>query len=337
MENVEQVQSIKAEISKQLQNKKALQRGVLWECNICQTVANMLGMNCFCDLEIIESLPIELERTLYKIQEKVGKPRYVYYKKGCTESVLYQCGSPTSVGDALLISGDTELILEIKNVPALFADKDLVYNEEGKLTITTELEQQYPYFIEPIKQFNKETTIFDDFGVNYRILETMTHQETSNIIDKIFLTTLVDIVLTTDKQDKLVAFTEKQMKTPNLIDYAKSEIRTTGKNHQKVFTPEYLDKVLLDKGISDINGICRISKENNKIIGLKKGRGTNKISRLKLNHCFFVPIKDVEESLDSYTFKKQKIKQSKSGISIHINLQKTKEEIISVLGISEED
>lgn len=62
-----------------------------------------------------------------------------------------------------------------------------------------------------------------------------------------------------------------------------------------------------------------------------QGRGRPDKTRFKLNECFFVKSEYIREQDGYYIFDRSKIFQSKSGISIHINVKYSKEELESLL------
>ena len=88
-----------------------------------------------------------------------------------------------------------------------------------------------------------------------------------------------------------------------------------------------------EKHIGIKNGIVTIYKANDSIIGKIHGRGKNKSSfdRLKIDNLFFVKARDVIEKSDRFEFNISSVKQSKSGISIHTNILKPKQELKTIL------
>ena len=72
-----------------------------------------------------------------------------------------------------------------------------------------------------------------------------------------------------------------------------------------------------------------MDKTNTSVIGFIQGRGTTKLTRFKLTNCFFVSNKDntLKDYTDHWEFALSDVSQCKSGISIHVNLSKSKSEI----------
>lgn len=153
----------KAEIDKQLRNEKALQPGVLSECVLLQTLSEILGCNRFLDCErvSISEMPLNLIDYIKPKAKTVCAARYIYYDDDCN-NVIVQYGDPTK-RDASVFIKKTEIVIELKEMPALMMDTDLLYDEYGKLINTEALTKReicYPY----IKKFNDSTSIFDILG-----------------------------------------------------------------------------------------------------------------------------------------------------------------------------
>jgi hypothetical protein len=325
----------RAEIEHQLNIRKGLQPGILNECVLLETLATYLGFRKFIDLETtaIADIPFEIRDNLNRIQTKAQTgcaARYAYYKKGDSGNMLFQYGNPRAIGDATLFMDDCEIILEIKDLPALIDDLDLVYDEDGKFIITEELKQEHPHFVAPIEEFNRSSDIFKTFGHNYPILRGNTLGEHTAYLEAVLNDPRMDGLITS-VDDELILIRKEDLNFccedgEYLLNLTGSEIRTLGKNHKKVFTPLYLNKVLEELDIKvDGDGMCVTSKINPKLEGLKKGRNTAGSTRLRLKNCFFLRVKELVDMHDDLLhFKKSAIQQSKAGISVHINIAKNK-------------
>ena len=331
------LKSVKSELNKQLKERKALQSGILFECVCAQTLASILGLNRTEDAEnlTLSNMPKEIKKFFYMMQEKAHTAcavRYVYYKKDDYSNILFQYGNPETTGDLTLVLNETPIIIEVKDVPALIQDKDLRYDENGKFIISEDIVNDAPNFIDKIKEFNNVTNVFEMLGHNYPILKSDSPEEKKKFIEE-FLNSDIDILMTSKSNKLVILKKEDLLKNTSdglpLLDISGSEIRTTGKNSLRhPFTPKYLNKVLSDSNIRiDADNICIVDKHNTKIIGYKKGRLTSKETRFKINQCFFVKKNCVEEYADCYKFKLTDINQCKSGISIHINIKKSKLQI----------
>lgn len=338
---IDKLKSGKSEIKKQIQEHKALQRGVLTECVIIQTLATILGLNKFYDLETesVSSIPKEIKANLDKVQDKAQSgcaARYVYYRCNDFENILFQYGNPTAIGDATALLYSNDIIIEIKDMPALLMDKDLEYDEEGHLIITDEIRKDFHDYISYIEEFNAKTTVFNELGHNYPILLNADISIKTKFILSYINSSFMDVLITNSSDDKLVVIRRDDLIRPLsdgqlVLSTEGSEIRMTGKNHKrKAFTPAYLKKTLISLGISiDSNDTCFVDKTNTSVIGFIQGRGTTKLTRFKLTNCFFVSNKDstLKDYTDHWEFALSDVSQCKSGISIHVNLSKSKSEI----------
>ncbi|MBE6782080.1 MAG: hypothetical protein E7540_05135 [Ruminococcaceae bacterium] len=85
------------------------------------------------------------------------------------------------------------------------------------------------------------------------------------------------------------------------------EIRPAGRNHYKVWTPNALNKFLLEKDAVINEDVVEISKKQ---VAERKARGGNrKVSGYKINPLFFVCCKDCAENNGVLTFKLSKVRQ----------------------------
>lgn len=331
---VGKLKSGKQEIEKQLTKQKALQPGILAECVFMQTLAKILELKSFIDLEevIYSKVPVEISPYIKDSADTICSARYVYYNKKDNNTLIIQYGNPKAE-DATAIIYTNKIIIEIKDMPALLMDTDLIYDEEGKFIIPPDMNSDYAKYIE---KFNKTTSVFEKFGTNYKLFDN-NENDRRNLLKQFFNSSNIDLIITSvgSKGDLIgIKASDIDYVFPDgspLIYTSGSEIRTTGKNaRNEAFTPIYLEKVLSDKEVIVKEGnICHINKNNNKILGKVHGRGKekNNITRLKINNAFFIRIKDITEFDEYYEFPKNKINQSKAGISLHIEIKKTKKEI----------
>lgn len=231
-----------------------------------------------------------------------------------------------------------ECKIEIKDMPALLMDKDLIYDENGKIIITDEIKNNYPEYVKYIQEFNSKTSMIDKMGSNYKLFDDGDTKAIGFV--KSFLDSSdIDIIMTATNKDELIGLTPKLIdytfsdNTP-LITVTGSEIRTTGKNSlANAFTPQYLNKILNEKDIAIENGMCRVKANSKKVIGWIHGRGKDKdtATRFKISNAFFVKSDDIIVEDGYVKFPKEKIRQSKGGISLHISVKHTKKEIGNVI------
>lgn len=325
------VNSIEKEIHKQFANEMGLQQGILSECNYIQTLAKLFGLNKCVDLDQTPAnqLPVSCTRYIRQGADKFSCSRYLYYSARNEDVFIFQYGNP-SAGDADIIFCGMKVYLEVKERSAKCGEFDLTYDEKGHLIYSKKIEEKYPDMIKLIDAFNEETTVFEQIGSNYNKFDP---EIVEAIISNYFNQPQIDLLISTDNNDKLIAVQSENINLvlPNgkkIISTDTSEIRTAGRNSGKVFTPGFLDKTLDDFDAIEIEpGKYMIENRNDRHVGFAKGRGKDEITRFKINHVFFVPVKQIEEDGEYVIFEKKDIKQLKASISMHISVSATKEEI----------
>lgn len=300
LEEIDKLKSGKDEIEKQLLLGKGLQPGVLFECVIIQSLAEHFDLD-----EYIVSDNIE--------------ERYIYYSDK-KDIKLIQMGSPTGT-DLSLVKDGQECLIEIKDTPALLRDKDLLYDDNGKMIIPKDLEE---CFKNVLLSFNEKHSITDIMGTNYVFAEE--DDEYLPLIKRTYEQKNIKYLLTSSNDELFfidVDSLDKKVNGKHIISLTGSEIRSVGKNSRvKPFAPIYLDKVIKDYGIEEKDEVLYISKTDNEVIGPVKGRGKSIYTRFKINNCFYIQYKNLEENESYYIIKKKDIRQSKSGVSFHISLNK---------------
>ena len=170
---VNRLKSGKDEIGKQLKAKKALQPGVLYECVVAQTCAKAMGLRNYVDLETtpISKTPKEAVKYIKESRYTACAARYAYYKKSDDSNAVVQYGNPAAGDMGIAINGQ-ECKIEIKDMPALLMDKDLIYDENGKIIITDEIKSNYPGYVKYIQEFNSKTSMIDKMGSNYKLFDS---------------------------------------------------------------------------------------------------------------------------------------------------------------------
>ena len=313
------LQAVKYEIDNRLKTKQALQPGIINECVICGAFAKYFGLPSFINLQTTPYADIPSHVREY-LNTK-NSPRYTFYKKSDISTIVAQHGNPNGSDAEIIIDGHI-IRCEIKDQTARLSEKDVTYDEDGKLIVTEDL-NELPIYVEAINVFNIEESILTCKG-NYKI--------DPSSIDIKQVAPNADMLITTLPEDNgILAIDVNNLdKTFDdgtfLLDVTGSEIRRTGKNATpKIFTPKYLEKSLKETKIEVNDDICRVYKNDNNIEGFVTGRGKSVVTRLKINAFFYVDIDNVTETDEYYEFPKNKIKQTKAGISVHIKINKSRE------------
>lgn len=328
-----------SEIKKKLRDNEALQPGIITECVIAQSLAKLMGLRSFHDFESggtsgIADIPkICLEIVRQKV-DTICAARYLYYNKNDPENFIIQYGNPKGSDISIIISLN-EIIIEVKDMPALLGDKDLKYDDEGKIILTDEI-RKIPVYVDLINDFNDKTSIIEQMGSNYKLLTINDNIEKRNqFFNEFFETSDIDILITM-KKDELIAIKKEDIfyifeDGVPLIITKNSEIRTTGKNNLPVFTEKYLNEILKEKNIKIVDGLCFVEKDNKEVKGYIKGRGKDVDTRYGINSSFFVKVEDIIKNDLFIVFPYKSIRQNKSGISVHIDIKKKKDEIKNAL------
>jgi hypothetical protein len=122
-----------------------------------------------------------------------------------------------------------------------------------------------------------------------------------------------DVICVEDKSGYLTMLPANQA---GMWANTRGEIRPAGRNHYKVFTPEFLKKSIIDLGGRVQDDLLQVPYSS--LVGAKKRGGTSEVNRLKLNPLLFVYAKDVTKSEDVATFALSKVRQLKPTISAHM-------------------
>lgn len=317
---LDKVPSISNYIDDQIRQHKALQPGILAECDFVHTLARILGCTEFRDAsDSAKSVPAFVLNKLPVVRinkDECVAARFFYYDKKDPEKVLIQYGNPEGK-DASVVFYVHEVVLEIKDMPAVYKDKDLYYDEAGFLIADDDILKNYPVYASLIDEFNNRTCVWNELGHNYPLDPKSVRGLLFNGKGSEF-----DLLLTA-KDDRLVVIRRQDLGADiggkSVVSTDHSEIRMTGKNGAKVFTPLSLKSELRAIGAYEHCGVWFVP-ENAGIMGLAKGRGKNEITRLKLTPSFYLKYKDVRHMNGHYNFDLADVKQSKCGISIHLDI-----------------
>ena len=329
---IDVLKSGKDEIVKQHAKQKGLQSGILSECLIAQTLADIHELEFYEDIET--NAPSSTLLSLVKdnkLEHLLGNTRYVYYSQQ-KEIIIFQCGNPNT-NDLHIHLKAGDVISEIKDIPALIQDIDLLYDNNGKLIIPDELRKQSPACAEVIERFNAETDVISSAGQNYQIGTSASDDLCRQIIKEFASNSNAEVLFLLVKNDLIAVLVDDIAKKFSngkpIFTFKQSEIRTTGKNARATpFAPKLVEDAIREYCEETSNpNILRIAKANDKVIGWKTGRGKKDKTRFKITEQIFVRTKDITETDDYYEFDKSKINQTKSSITVHLNFPHKKEDM----------
>lgn len=321
--NIKKVKSVKAEIERQFSIKKKLQVGTLCECVMAETIASLYNLNCFCDVfhTYIRDLPANI---LYRLRDDNNRIlcRYIYYNKDDLNTFIIQYGNPTRY-DTDLYLNNKKVKLEFKDRISRAGEKEVEYDENGKLVYSNEFAMENPEYIPLIELFNEYYNIVDLTG-NYKI---KSEDDRIAILKSYFENLGFEALVTIDNNSSLIAITKDCIKPDNnlkIISLEGSEIRRAGKNSYNVFTMN-----LLLKSIKKIDGVVESNTVKIPVNKMTDRINNGKVTGKKINHLFFVKIGKIKEKDGYYTFSLSDVKQLKPTICVHMQIISSKKELIT--------
>ena len=329
---ISKLKSGKYEIEKQYNQGKALQPGILSECNYIETLAKIFKLNKCLDFDRtpVNKVPIECRDYLKSGYQTFSAARYLYYNTKNPDIFIFQYGNPAN-GDAEIIINSNKVRIEFKERNAKAGEYDItgLYNDEGELLISDDFMMNTPEYIPLIEKFNKETNVIEQIGHNYNNFDDEIKVKS---IEKYFERHNIDVIISSTTDNDLVVLTPKCVKIElpdgrRIITTENSEIRTSGRNHTKIFTMGLFEKVLKDMEAIKISDNEYEVSLNNNLVEVVNGRGTSTPSRVKFNKVFFVDIKNAKIENNKITFNINNVKQLKPSISMHIKINANKDEL----------
>lgn len=337
-ENAEKVKGIsklksgKFEMEKQYNQSKALQPGILSECNYVETLAKVFNLNKCLDFDRtpMNKVPIECRNYLNSGYQTFSAARYLYYSPKNPDIFIFQYGNPAN-GDAEIIINGNKVRLEFKERNAKAGEYDItgLYDDKGKLLISDDFRKNTPEYIPFIEKFNSETNVIEQIGHNYNDFDDET--KISSVMEY-FARHDIDAIISSTSDNELVVLTPECVKIElpdgrRIITTENSEIRTSGRNHRKIFTKDLFMKVLNQMNATEISiNKYEVSLDND-LVEIVNGRGTSTPSRIKFNKVFFVDINSAKVEDNKVTFDINDVEQLKPSISMHIKINASKDEL----------
>lgn len=338
--NISRLKSGKYEMEKQYNQNKALQPGILSECNYIETLAKIFKLNKCLDFDRTPMIkvPLECREYLNSGYQTFSAARYLYYNPKNPNIFLFQYGNPAN-GDAEIIIDGNKVRLEFKERNAKAGEYDItgLYDETGKLLISEEFKKNTPEYIPFIDKFNSETNVIEQIGHNYNDFD----EETKILsIMEYFTRHDIDAIISSTSDNELIVLTPDCVKIElpdgrKIITTENSEIRTSGRNHRKIFTKEFFDKTLKEMNANKVGDNTYEVNINNNLVEIANGRGTNVPSRIKFNKVFFINIEDAELNDNTVKFSVNDVQQLKPSISMHIKINASKPELKQYFGIED--
>lgn len=334
-QDIMKLQSGVMEIKKQYERNMALQPGVLSECNYVETLARLFRLNKCLDLNNVtfNQVPIEAAKYLIPSAETISGGRYLYYNTK-KDIFLFQYGNPET-GDAVMVIDGDKIKLEFKERTAKTGEYDItgLYGEDGKLIISDDFANKNPEYVPFIEQFNEETNVIEQIGHNYNTFDEETKIAS---IQEYFIKNEIDVLISSTKENELIALTPDSITLEledgtSIISTQNSEIRTSGRNYTKIFTPELFRQTLQKIGAKEIDNETVLVNINTPFVEKVNGRGLNQITRIKFNKIFFIKIENITwQDENNIIFKINDVCQLKPTVSMHLTILASKDQLKNV-------
>lgn len=291
--------ALEHQIRKSYEEGNNIQSAVFSECVYAQTFANMLKLDSFanCSDEPLFIPPPVLN--LIKSYNLV--PRYAYSTKG-KRRMLIQAGSCDGIDSALISVSDPVIYtIEFKEPGAKTSEPDLPkYGEDGKIKITKDFLDRYPQF-EAMLNEQKDLNFFEVMGHN---INNFSEESINIAVLNNYTKKYAHVICTEDINGYFVMIPVNQVQ---LWAKLEGEIRPSGRNHYKVWTPCALSRFMLQYN-PDIDGVTVRLKKSKLEVRTERG-GDGKISGYKITPLFFVYAKDCEDDGEYITFNLMKVQQ----------------------------
>lgn len=293
------------QIKKSYEQGNNIQSAVFSECVYAQTFANMLRLdsfvNCTEEPDFIPSSVVRLIKSLYLV------PRYVYSTKD-KRRMLIQAGGFGGVDSALITVIDMVIYtIEFKEPGARTSDPDLPkYGEDGKIKITKDFLERYPQF-EAMLNEKKDLNFFDNIGHN---INDFSYDSINIAVSNNYANKYAHVICTEDVNGDFVMMPANQVQ---LWADLEGEIRPSGRNHYKVWTPEAFKRLMLQYEPEIVGDVVKLEKNK---LEVRKARGSNgKVSGYKITPLFFVYAKDCKDEGKYITFKIEDVQQLNPSIA----------------------
>jgi hypothetical protein len=317
-----QIPAFYSELNKAISVGKNLQTAVFSECVYAQALAQQFSLTNFTNMGETKGLNFHNE-TMKTIKSTGLAVRYCYWNSD-QSNFLFQAGGAESVDCALISQVEKNLtMIEFKEPYARTSEPDLPkYGEDGYLVSSSDFDKEYPQFQFMLAEhINNKFNIFDHIGSNEGTFsdESIEFAVLTNYSGSKF----ADIIVTEDDSGYLV-----MLPTEHISRWAKleGEIRPSGRNPYKVWTP----KKLL-KSLNEIDAIIKVNLVTVSASRLTASieRGGNKISRYKISPLFFVRPSEIKFHGNKATFDLNAVEQLNPSITAKMKFKGLKVDEVS--------
>ncbi len=308
----ELVPGIYAELNKALTNNKKIQAAVFSECVYSQAIADKLSLSNF--QNHLENKMNKFDSTQLNISNKLDLTVRYSYSSVDKKTILLQAGGGNGV-DCALVSSESAVatMIEFKEPYARTSTPNLPkYALDGYLASSDKFQAKYPQFKSMVEeQIEKKLNIFDHLGHNVKNFSP---------------SSIATAVAESYRDDKFAEFicTEDQSGFLIILPLAdihkwatfEGELRPSGRNSVKVWTPEKLIDTLNSLGAKIKGKIVEIPTEN---LEPRTARGGENMSGLKITPLFWVKIQDVTFEGKISSFNIDRVKQHVPDITAKVD------------------
>ena len=325
--------SAEYEIKKQFLVKKALQPGIIAECNFSESLAKVLNLNKVIDLDNAKynDVPKEFSEFVQGSSQTFSGARYLFYNNKNKSIFIFQYGNP-ALGDAEIIYNGIKVRLEYKERSAKLGEYDLLYDNNGYLIASDKIKKDFRPMLMLIDSFNHNTNVFDEIGHNFNSFD----KNTCIMAAKTYMHYKEIDIIISSVDDEIVALTDDcfsylLQNGEYAISLKGSEIRTAGRNSKSVWTIDHFNSVLKELNAVNIENDLYYIDEHNVVFSTAKGK--EDLSRMKIKNVYYVRIDDIQKKDKGYVFCFSSVKQLVPTISIHMYIAATKAELKDYLKV----
>jgi hypothetical protein len=309
------VPAIFEEMKKSIKGQNNIQPAVFSECVYAQALADKFELSIFNNHIDEEENDFEIEVSkLYKDLNLSVRYSYSHSNDGIS---LVQAGGAAGVDCALIQRNHHQIgWIELKEPYARTSEPNLPrYGEDGFLVNSPAFEKKYPQFKSMYEeQLNKRLNVFEHIGNNIHDFSPESLEKAVN--ENYSGEKLAHVICTEDDFGNLVMLPANDVTKWATLE---GEIRPSGRNHYKVWTPEQLKKSIQDIGGEVKKNIATVPADSLKPA---KERGGESLSRFKINALFFVRPVDVQVSRDEAIFDLSKVRQLIPSITAKMKFEK---------------
>ena len=310
-----------AEIIRAINKGKNIQPAVFSECIYSQELARIFLLDKFQDhLESGRSKIDSLD-----LDNPVLDSLTIRYSYQNTQNLdlLLQAGGASGVDCALYSKVENELaMIELKEPYARTSDGNLPkYGEDGFIVSSEKFVKKYPQLVPMLEEhIENHLNVYEHLGSNVNVFSEKNIEKA--VSENYSGGKFADFICTEDVDGFLVMLPSVDVARWATLE---GELRPSGRNHSKVWTPLRLRTVLRTKGADIQDSLVEIALS---AVKTSNARGSSKISRYKLDPSFFVYQKNIKINGDKISFNIESVRQLIPSITAKMNFKNLNHEAV---------